>query len=112
LEAFSLTLLRWLDRPLSMRGKESRKKHWANFAAYWGLCRLQSTSTGELPAELQRESEKGDADTFWFDMSLSLRRSKLLWLHRKGTMRLGHGFRSQEIYVVSFLDAYCSFYLT
>ncbi|CZR60246.1 uncharacterized protein PAC_10142 [Phialocephala subalpina] len=62
LEAFSLTLCAGLTTPY-LCAEKNLEQHWANFAAYWGL-RLQSSSTGELPAELQRESEKGDADNF------------------------------------------------
>lgn len=85
LEAFSLTLCAGLTN--YEPAEDNLGRHWANFAAYWGL-RLQSTSTSALPSELQAEMEKGDAERFWIDMSLSSE-GRSFFITQKGYYGLG-----------------------
>jgi hypothetical protein len=85
IDAFSLTLCGGLmDFECA---QDDLQRHRANFAAYWKL-RLQSTSTGEIPEELERIEDQGDEERFWIDMDLcSLYRSFLIT--QKGYYVLG-----------------------
>jgi hypothetical protein len=66
LEVFGLTLCSGLNNFL--RAEDNMPKHEADFAAYWSL-RLKATGQS-VPVNLQKKGEDGDADAFWFNMSL------------------------------------------
>jgi hypothetical protein len=86
LDAFSLTLCSGLMGP-DQCAQDDLQRHRANFAAYWKL-RLQSTSIGEIPAELEATKDRGDEERFYIDMSLACEGRSFL-ITQKGHYGLG-----------------------
>jgi Heterokaryon incompatibility protein (HET) len=83
-DAFSLSLCGGLTG--SLRAEDNMTKHNANFAAYWGL---RQKATGEVVSEnLVVQAEKGDADDFYWDMSLTCE-GRVFFITEKGYYGLG-----------------------
>ena len=99
LDAFSLTLCAGLINYEC--AEENLEQHRANFSAFWKV-RHQVLSRSTIPTELQQTSSQGNADTHWYDLSLSCK-GRSFFVTQRGYFGLGPWILKpgDECYVLS-----------